>query len=53
MVPDVHPLLVIQAFSGLLSIMLKKVGARTQPCFMPLEMGKGLDRSPLSLIWLP
>ena len=31
--------------------MLKKVSARTQPCFTPLEMGQGSDRSPWSLIW--
>ena len=35
----------------MLKKMLKKVCARTQPCFTPLTMGKGSDRSPLSLIW--
>ena len=38
-----------------LSIMLKKmekrVGARTQPCFMLLLIVKGSERSPLSLTW--
>ena len=38
-----------------LSIMLKKmekrVGARTQPCFTPLLIAKGSERSPLSLTW--
>ena len=35
----------------MLKRMLKKVCARTQPCFTPLTMGKGSDGSPLSLIW--
>ena len=38
-------------FSIMLKKMLKRVGARTQPCFTPLETGKGSDRSPLSLTW--
>ena len=33
-----------------LDIMLKRVGACTQPCFTPLVMGKGSDKSTLSLI---
>ena len=36
----------------MLKKMLKRVGTRTQACFMPLEMGKGSDRLLLSLIWL-
>ena len=39
-----------------LSIMVKKmlnrVGARTQPCFTPLTMGKDLKRSLFNLTWL-
>ena len=38
-----------------LSIMLKKmekrVGAWTQPCFTPMLIAKGSERSPLSLTW--
>ena len=32
--------------------MLKIVGARELPCFAPIVMGIGNDRSPLSLIWM-
>ena len=37
--------------SIMLKKMLKRVGARTQPCFTPLEMRKSSNRSPSSLIW--
>ena len=41
----------VACLSIMLKKILKRVGARTQPCFTPLEMGKGSDRTPLSLIW--
>ena len=41
----------IACLSIMLKKMLKRAGARTQPCFTPLEMEKGSDRSPFSLIW--
>ena len=41
----------VACLSIMLKKMLKRVGARTQPCFTPLEMEKGSDSSPFSLIW--
>ena len=41
----------VACLSIMVKKMLKRVGARTQPCFTPFEMGKGSDRSPLSLTW--
>ena len=44
------PMSLIACSSIMLKNMLKSVGAKTQPCFTPFEMGNGLDSSPFSLI---
>ena len=37
--------------SIMLGKMLNKFGAKTQPCFTPLTMGKGLERLLFNLTW--
>ena len=37
--------------SIILKKMLNRVGARTQPCFTPLAIGKGSERSLFNLTW--